>query len=762
MSDFTYDENVNLTNNLRYLGLDLNNIPSFLTSYNHLDYSVSRGYDDKTYKLYKYIPINKIQIMITDVYREDELKDRYNRASPIITYINPKEDIDMPKKYEFETIVEELNRDEIEKTVKEQENVKTNIPFRVKFKENYLWQIYYSNSVDQYFMLVPSKDFNSSKMLYLLKEQIKEHNNPNEETKCIYAPISCMDYSEEILSRLEILDLENYLMNFTGNWPQIYEVFDKEDNCRICISGDANVFEGIIKKYRIILENKEKALEFLKLTKALFMMQTEMYNKYKFNVGINENSNLEFWFEDTKIAYENLAEFIGEEYNEVSSKLTKSNEEIKILNQKLQEMKAICFKKEQEYFYKEKEISTYLKYRKTFFGKIKYYFKSKKKNDKKEIESTMSTAKDGFVVDYATNSDVNFYTIDELKFIDKTLAQKEKQVNTIKFDINYLEIKISNLDKKIESAKQYIEEIDKHSKNIFDFWKFTNKDVVELPEAQEEVAKENSNFKLQKVFNFSENFEEFAKNMDVKLRTEFTDDELNTLFLFEECEIIQKDIKAIQDNKTEELEASLSELKEKIKEEETKLGSRNFDVFGNVIENQSVIKVIAGKKHRENKKSIYKLLNIKESTTLEEYITKLKNYIEIIEKCFKKVHINYNLTLYKSYNSYEKFSIEGYSSYSLDVNQVLNQNNSILMKFHSNDYLQAVPYTNIVFYTNFNETLPVGMDCSRKIVLNNENLEFRLVSKREIMLNNYDEKDVDCISVETNVIEIYEYEIKNK
>ena len=44
-------------------------------------------------------------------------------------------------------------------------------------------------------------------------------------------------------------------------------------------------------------------------------------------------------------------------------------------------------------------------------------------------------------------------------------------------DINALKLKNKNLNKKIKNASKYIEEINKHKKSIFEFWKYTNKDA---------------------------------------------------------------------------------------------------------------------------------------------------------------------------------------------------------------------------------------------------------------------------------------------
>ena len=54
-------------------------------------------------------------------------------------------------------------------------------------------------------------------------------------------------------------------------------------------------------------------------------------------------------------------------------------------------------------------------------------------------------------------------------------------------DINSLKLKHKNMQKKIENAAAFIQEIDNHKKSIFEFWKYSNKDeIASLPEGEAE------------------------------------------------------------------------------------------------------------------------------------------------------------------------------------------------------------------------------------------------------------------------------------
>ena len=48
--------------------------------------------------------------------------------------------------------------------------------------------------------------------------------------------------------------------------------------------------------YKIVLKNKEEAEEFYKFIKALFIIQTELGNRYKFDIMINKEDSIDFYY----------------------------------------------------------------------------------------------------------------------------------------------------------------------------------------------------------------------------------------------------------------------------------------------------------------------------------------------------------------------------------------------------------------------------------------------------------------------------------
>ena len=79
MPEITNDEKEIIEQKLEYFGLDLENVPEFLKSFKPLNYRPLESYDD-TYKIYKYINICDIQILITPTDRLTSLQEKYKLA----------------------------------------------------------------------------------------------------------------------------------------------------------------------------------------------------------------------------------------------------------------------------------------------------------------------------------------------------------------------------------------------------------------------------------------------------------------------------------------------------------------------------------------------------------------------------------------------------------------------------------------------------------------------------------------------------------
>ena len=313
----TTDENENiLENKLKFIGLNLKRLPSFLKDFEPLNFKPTKSHDDINYKIYKYINVLDIEILLTPLDRTADLEQRYKKAEPLCNYLDTKNKKNAEKFETFMEMLDNLNTEDIEKLDEEQENLNETIPLKVKYENNYIWQIYYAPESNKYFMLVPTTELTSVALFYLIKKQIE--SKKNKKKFYIFVPITHMEYSGNLYTSLQITDLENYLWYFTKEWPTIFEIFDKKENSTIRVVGKAKVYDNIVSDYIMNFTQKDECIEKYKLLKALFLLSTSFQNDYSFKTAIGEDGELEFKYNSEVINYENLPEFIKSQAKERS------------------------------------------------------------------------------------------------------------------------------------------------------------------------------------------------------------------------------------------------------------------------------------------------------------------------------------------------------------------------------------------------------------------------------------------------------------
>ena len=161
------DRKENIQEKLKYLGLNLENIPKELKQFEPLEFRISKFNDEKQYKQYRYIDIKDIQILLSPTHRLDEIEEKYKKARPLSDYLDSQSEENILRYTTFLNMLKQFKIKDVEKIQKEQENLNERIPFRVKFEGNYLWQIYYSEYTNKYFMIVPTEDMDYSTFFFL-------------------------------------------------------------------------------------------------------------------------------------------------------------------------------------------------------------------------------------------------------------------------------------------------------------------------------------------------------------------------------------------------------------------------------------------------------------------------------------------------------------------------------------------------------------------------------------------------------------------
>lgn len=737
---------------LEYIGLDLDKLPKILKEYSDINFRTLKGYDEKKYKQYRFVNVSDIEILLSPTNRIDTIKEKYEKAMPLCYYLDSKNEENILAFTEFLNMLNKVSIPQIEEIESEQKMLSKEIPFKVKFNGNYLWQIYYSEISDKYFMIVPIEDTDYSTFFYILKRKIENKKNDK-----VFVPISLVDYEGTLLKKDEIKDLENYLWLFTKDYPAIYEVWNKKEEPSINIIGETELFDNIKTLYKVQLTNAKEANQFYKLVKALFILQTELPHYYKFTTNIDEQGMLQFYFENSNIKYKTLPEFIMQQYLRSVSLKNKTTEDLEDFREKLSILQKESKQLEEEYMAKEKQITTFLECKKTFFGKVKYFFKlgkktTKNKSEKKQTEKTEPEIKRTKHKPEKFKMEEKNYTLYELEKSYKELETKEDEANKIVMDINALKLKNKNLKKKIENASSYIDEINKHKKSIFEFWKYSNKDAVaSLEEGEEE---EFNVKKLEKVFNYEDDFEEFGIDVDKVQRNKLTDSELESVFIAstDALPLLNRMNSKLAENK--EISAELKKLKlAKIKGEDLVEDEDDiFNIFGRIRQTNNKERTIGNKTHREQPRDRMEILEIQKETRGVELKRNLERVLKDIKKAIKKNVLPEDMYVYKvtseelEFNTIEDVSLNSENELNAFLKNEPNCKKLYLYKIKLPKGTNFVAFTNIIFFDNKNMTLPLGMNLSDKILVDLS--EYNINEEKSTNLNKLQfEEDDDFANI---------------
>ena len=732
MTKITDEDKNNFKKNLEYIGLNLERIPKALLDFEELGFSPSNTFNDNEHKVFRYVPIDDIYILLTPTNRLNDIKEKYGKAKPISAYLDP-ENIE-----EYATFLRMLNQmsiDEIEKIEERQQIFNKKIPFGVQYDKDYSWQIYYAESIQKYFMLVTTEDYEYSHFFYLLKEQLKYFKSRAKKEKLIYVPINHIDYSAKYLKKSEMADIENYLWLFTKDSPNIYEVYDKEENMEIDIIGNTCVYKTVKSGYKVSLKTEEEAKKFYKYLKALFILQTELPFHYSFMPKIEKDCSIALYYNQKKITEAGLTEFIKKEYLKVIKLLAQEEKGIGKLEKQLENLKSEAGLKDLEYIKKQKEIAMYLEYKKTFFGKIKLFLKFKKKDDKK-ISNVNKDEKEENLEILSENETIEngkeYYTIEDLVTIYSKLDKKTGYTKNLRADIKALELKIKNLNSKIENATMYINEIDNHKKSIFEFWKFVNKDEMVAIEGADERDEEVSNNSIKKVFEYKTDLPDLGIQMDKLQRNLIEKEAQDSIFLANTDVLkyinIMKHLEYVDEN---ELRDYMKELKKVAENKKTLYKVEDFDIFGSISDNSRRVKTLANQKHREAEKELLKILNVSRNMDLIEFRGRIEKALEYIQSSMGKITSTYDMPIYIATEKTEEIDKFGYGVYDIIPEKALQRikNNSTetefnLYKINLQEKMPLIYMTNIMYYDNYNQTLPLGMNVEEKVLIDADKFEF--------------------------------------
>ena len=611
-----------------YIGLDIDKIPLFLKKNNINEYDFQNTKKQKEYKIYKYVDVNNIDIFIK-LEQENELiniSELFNNENLKKSLIDLSNSIDMDK----------VKRIEID-----QDKVDISYPYGISFSTDKEWNIFYSKKQKKYYMVVSKENKNLESMFILLKKKIV--SNKENATIKIYIPIVNEDYSDQFLTELQVNDLQNKLWFITNDRPKVYQMIDIYGNTSMQIIGEEKISNNLHTLYKFKINNKKESKLTFEFIDRIFTLYSNLKDFCDINLKIDENGIFQIYIDGEQILINNIDQFV----NNQSNKKNKEIENLKIKNYELQirirENKEVLENKNQEFNQKQKQIFTFLQCKKTFFGRFKYFLKSNRKNRKvsridKLPKIEIEVKKEDNFKSYTKKQN---YKTDDLFAIYNILNENKKILEESSEENNTLIDKIDIINQKIKNADLFIKEIENHKKSIFEFWKFTNKD---LPN---EIMEGKTNNKLENLKQNEQKIEDIDYN---KLKYDISKIEETNLSKNEQDAIfVMKYYIDIMDYlESTENDDILQNILDNEKNEFEKLDSMKniFYCDGNKtisLYKSSDTNTILTKK--------FNILNLNSKTTLEEFKIRLIQYKKILEKAYSKIKVPYNISIYSTINN---------------------------------------------------------------------------------------------------------------
>ena len=333
-------------------------------------------------------------------------------------------------------------------------------------------------------------------------------------------------------------------------------------------------------------------------------------------------------------------------------------------------------------------------------------------------------------------------------------------------DINSLKLKNKNMQKKIENATAFIEEIDKHKKSIFEFWKYSNKDeMATLPEGEAEEI--NIIKKITKTFDYEEDLEKFGKNMDKIQRKLLSKDETDSLYITTTNLIdLINNIKT-NDFLPKDIETALKEIKKESISEKTLSEGEEFDIFGGIVQDSRKVNKIRNKRHRELAKDKFNILDINKNTKQLGFKMSLETVISNVKNALEKVVIPEALPVYKAILE-DKLDERKINIFNInpenEIKEIIKKDGNKInfYKINLKEGASAISYTNSIFYDNQNKTLPVGQDLSTKILVDITKLDLNVKNKTSFKIAEFEDEKDDFSKINIKTINVFEFDVELK
>ncbi len=219
---------------------------------------------------------------------------------------------------------------------------------------------------------------------------------------------------------------------------------------------------------------------------------------------------------------------------------------------------------------------------------------------------------------------------------------------------------------------------------------------------------------IEKTFDYEQDIEELGKKFDKENREKFLKEECDSLYL--SSTDILEDINDLRTEAKSDFKKHIEEIKKEALQEEILFSSEDFDIFGGMTEDKTKINTLGNNKHREIKKSKFRILDINKTTKNNQYIEILKDAIQSLENAIDKSKIGTKINLF--YASENVINTGTYNILYINPQNALDSTLKEATKINLyniklNENTKAIPLTNIAYYENNNKTLPLRNECLR-------------------------------------------------
>ena len=163
------------------------------------------------------------------------------------------------------------------------------------------------------------------------------------------------------------------------------------------------------------------------------------------------------------------------------------------------------------------------------------------------------------------------------------------------------------------------------------------------------------------------------------------------------------------------------------------------------------IKKLGNIKHRESEKNKFSILNIKETTTLENYVNKLKEISSSIENSMSKFKNILEIPIYKVGKLEEGLNL--FFINPENAFKYVESNNVNLYKVVLKEDVECIPLTNIIYYNNTNQTLPLGMNVTDGILIDTQKVKLEVDKKNENYIIKTKDSEAKPNAIKINILE---------